>query len=64
MKAADEVGRAASLTSGVLALEDHLHASQDPVLNRDRVLGSHEEEMTLRQGLLRTLQSYKRLGWV
>jgi len=47
----DEVGRAASLTSGMLAREDELHGSQDPVLDRDRVLGAREEDMTLRQGL-------------
>lgn len=51
METVDEVGRAAALTSGVLAREDDLHGSQDPVLDRDRVLGAREEEMTLRQGL-------------
>jgi ABC-type branched-subunit amino acid transport system ATPase component/predicted MFS family arabinose efflux permease len=35
----------------VLALEDELHRGEEPVLDRDRLLGAHEEEMTLRQGL-------------
>lgn len=47
----DAPGRAAALTSGVLALEDELRNDEEPVLDRDRLLGANEEEMTLRQGL-------------
>ena len=47
----DEVGRVAALTSGVLALEDELHDTNEPALDPDRLLGAHEEEMSLRQGL-------------
>jgi ABC-type branched-subunit amino acid transport system ATPase component/predicted MFS family arabinose efflux permease len=47
----DAPGRAAALTSGLLAVEDELHDHEEPVLDRDRLLGAKEEEMTLRQGL-------------
>ena len=47
----DAPGRAAALTSGLLAVEDELHDHEEPVLDRDRLLGANEEEMTLRQGL-------------
>ena len=51
MGSTDDVGRAAVLTSGVLALEDELHGAEDPILDKDLILGANEEEMTLRQGL-------------
>ncbi len=51
MAAPDDPGRVAALTSGVLAVEDELHRDEEPVLDRDRLLGANEEEMTLRQAL-------------
>jgi ABC-type branched-subunit amino acid transport system ATPase component/predicted MFS family arabinose efflux permease len=51
MPSPDEPGRAAALSSGVLALEEELHRIEEPVLDPDRLLGANEEEMTLRQGL-------------
>ena len=40
MGSTDDVGRAAVLTSGVLALEDELHGAEDPILDKDLILGA------------------------